>query len=580
MLARYEGAYAATTLIVMGDRSGFAWKDVPSIQLHRHAGLREAASRSRCCPATLCTDAEFIRRVYLDLTGLPPTARARSAPSSPTPGRSQRQARRADRQADRQPRLHRALDEQVGRPAAGQSQVPGRAGRAGVPRLDPQGRRRQHALRQVRLRHPDGVAARTWTTRRPAITRCCATPDAVMENTTQLFLAVRFNCNKCHDHPVRALDAGPVLPPGRVLRPGRPQPRTRSSRARRSAAPPSRAPSRWSRSSTTARAARSSTRAPAPIAHADVPVSRTTTWPRPRPAAARAAGPLDHVEGEPVFRQELRQPPVELPARRRHHRADRRHPRRQPADQPAAARPADQEFVDERLQRRSTCCSTICKSRTYQHSITTNQWNQDDDINYSHAIARRLPAEVLYDAIHRATGSVSRLPGLPPGRGRPSCSTRTSTMPGGFLDLFGKPPRESACECERSGSMMLGPVLNLVNGPVVGEAHQGPEQPHRQAAGHREGRRQGGRGAVPGRPVPAADARPSWQQGLQGPQGAARPTTPRLVAEHDQAGRRVDGLRKGSWTPNRPQWEKRPQDGAGLDGAGRGRARSRPAARR
>src|SRR5262249_42101583 len=29
MLARYEGAYTATTLVVMGDRSGFAWKDVP-----------------------------------------------------------------------------------------------------------------------------------------------------------------------------------------------------------------------------------------------------------------------------------------------------------------------------------------------------------------------------------------------------------------------------------------------------------------------------------------------------------------------------------------------------------------------
>src|SRR5262249_51615167 len=26
-------------------------------------------------------------------------------------------------------------------------------------------------------------------------------PGAVMENTTQLFLAIRFNCNKCHDHP-------------------------------------------------------------------------------------------------------------------------------------------------------------------------------------------------------------------------------------------------------------------------------------------------------------------------------------------------------------------------------------------
>src|SRR5206468_3680169 len=26
-------------------------------------------------------------------------------------------------------------------------------------------------------------------------------PEAIMENTTQLFLAVRFSCNKCHDHP-------------------------------------------------------------------------------------------------------------------------------------------------------------------------------------------------------------------------------------------------------------------------------------------------------------------------------------------------------------------------------------------
>ena len=37
----------------------------------------------------------------------------------------------------------------------------------------------------------------------------------------------------------------------------------------------------------------------------------------------------------------------------------------------------------------------ICKSRTYQLSVATNQWNEDDKINYSHAIARRLPAEVL-----------------------------------------------------------------------------------------------------------------------------------------------------------------------------------------
>ena len=44
VLARYEGAYAATTITVMGDRTGFEWKDVAGEQLHRRAGLRQAAS--------------------------------------------------------------------------------------------------------------------------------------------------------------------------------------------------------------------------------------------------------------------------------------------------------------------------------------------------------------------------------------------------------------------------------------------------------------------------------------------------------------------------------------------------------
>jgi hypothetical protein len=46
--------------------------------------------------------------------------------------------------------------------------------------------------------------------------------------------------------------------------------------------------------------------------------------------------------------------------------------------------------------------------------------------------------------------------------------------PGGFLDLFGRPPRESACECERSGGMQLGPVLAMINGPVVNESVKDP----------------------------------------------------------------------------------------------------------
>ena len=69
--------------------------------------------------------------------------------------------------------------------------------------------------------HPDRAAARTSTTRRPLLTRCSATPDAVMENTTQLFLAVRFNCNKCHDHPFERWTQDQYYQLAAYLRPGR-----------------------------------------------------------------------------------------------------------------------------------------------------------------------------------------------------------------------------------------------------------------------------------------------------------------------------------------------------------------------
>src|SRR5205814_2304125 len=71
LLARYEGAYAASTAVVMGDRSGFAWEPRP---VHNYIDRLVDAKlkKVKVQPSQLCDDAEFIRRVYLDLTGLPP----------------------------------------------------------------------------------------------------------------------------------------------------------------------------------------------------------------------------------------------------------------------------------------------------------------------------------------------------------------------------------------------------------------------------------------------------------------------------------------------------------------------------
>ena len=99
----------------------------------------------------------------------------------------------------------------------------------------------------------------------------------------------------------------------------------------------------------------------------------------------------------------------------------------------------------------------ICKSRVYQLSVATNQWNADDTINYSHALPRRLPAEVLYDSIHQAAGATTKLPGVPAGLRAAQLPDAGVSLP--FLDDFGRPPRESACECERSSGIVLGPVM-------------------------------------------------------------------------------------------------------------------------
>ena len=72
MLVRYEGNYAATTLTVMGDRSGFAWEDLPANNASTSSWPRSCSARRRC-RRRCANDYEFVRRVYLDLTGLPPT---------------------------------------------------------------------------------------------------------------------------------------------------------------------------------------------------------------------------------------------------------------------------------------------------------------------------------------------------------------------------------------------------------------------------------------------------------------------------------------------------------------------------
>src|SRR5205823_11169128 len=100
------------------------------------------------------------------------------------------------------------------------------------------------------------------------------------------------------------------------------------------------------------------------------------------------------------------------------------------------------------------------------------------------AIPRRLPAEVLYDTVYAVTGSVSKIPGVPPGTRAAALPDSGVDLPSGFLDTFGRPARESACECERTSGVQLGPVMALISGPVIAEAISDPDNEIAKLVGH------------------------------------------------------------------------------------------------
>jgi hypothetical protein len=116
---------------------------------------------------------------------------------------------------------------------------------------------------------------------------------------------------------------------------------------------------------------------------------------------------------------------------------------------------------------------TIVNSRAYQASIDTNEWNAADHDNFSHAVPRRLAAEELMDAVAAAAGGRHEFPEAPEDTAAEQL-VDPHIGKDGFLDVFGRPPRESSCECERRSDFSLPQALNLVNGSTISDAVADP----------------------------------------------------------------------------------------------------------
>ena len=107
----------------------------------------------------------------------------------------------------------------------------------------------------------------------------------------------------------------------------------------------------------------------------------------------------------------------------------------------------------------------IMLSATYQRSSKANATNAGDEVYYSRYIVRRLPAEVVLDAVSQVTRVPTRFSGYPEGtRAVQLPDTQVNSF---FLTVFGRPPRVNVDAAEREHAPTIKQALHVINGDTL-----------------------------------------------------------------------------------------------------------------
>jgi hypothetical protein len=135
-----------------------------------------------------------------------------------------------------------------------------------------------------------------------------------------------------------------------------------------------------------------------------------------------------------------------------------------PPSNPALLAALAKDFADHNYDAKHLL-RTIATSRVYQLGADLAPELDKDGSFFTHRAPRRMPAEVLLDAINQITGHAETFAGQPPG-------TRAISLPdpavdSDFLTMFGRPLRNNPCECARESTPDLLQALHLINNPVL-----------------------------------------------------------------------------------------------------------------
>lgn len=462
IVARFMGLVSDSQITVPAERllpaEKYAALPVRNfIDQHAYARFRELG----IFPSEECSDAEFIRRATLDTLGILPTAeeaRAFLADNDP-----QKREKLADRLLE-----HPAFaDYWANRWADLLRPNPDRVGVKGVYILDqwlrqsfrdnkPYDQFASEIIAAEGNNHRDGPAVVYRDRREPA------------ELTTmfsQLFLGVRLDCAKCHHHPNEkwgqedfyqmAAFFGPVKQKGGGIS----------------------APISGGNETFYFSGAKQSVKHPVsgavmtpkppdgPTVEADSsgdPREKLVTWMRAaeNPFFARA---IANRTWAAFFGRGIVQPVDDFRLSN-------------PPSNPALLDALAQEVIRQKFNLKGLM-RTILTSRLYQLSATPNETNLGDTRNFSRAYRRRLPAEVITDAVADVTGIANTYEGLPPGSR--AIQTWTYKIDSRTMDAFGRPNSSSDCPCERDTRPSITQALHLTNSRSLHEKLRNTESQSR-----------------------------------------------------------------------------------------------------
>ncbi|MEY4199168.1 MAG: hypothetical protein RLZZ265_908 [Verrucomicrobiota bacterium] len=445
VIARFLGRVAVSTVMVPSDRVLPAER-FAALPVHNDIDrlVYQRLQKLGHFPSEGCTDAEFIRRASLDTVGTLPTA-------------EEALAFLEDKSPDKRNRL---IDRLLEHPAWADhwavkwgDLIRGNPARVGVKPVFLVDQWLRDAFRQNKpydrfVRELLTAQGSTHKFGPAALFRDKRTPEEASGFVSQIFLGVRLECAKCHHHPSEKWDQKDYYQLAAFFSGTR-------RKGQGISAPISGEPEYiW--------------------ATANVAMKHPVTGEDLKPRAPDGPEAVIETDRDPraALVDWMVQPENPLFARAAVNRVWNAFFGRgivDPVDDFRASNPPSngplldwlaQDFIAHKFDLKHLM-RTILRSHTYQLSSTPNETNLADTRNYSRSYRRRLPAEVLLDAVTQVTGTRESFAGLP--EGARALQTWNHVLNSDFMDAFGRPNSSAECPCERDAKPSMVQALHMMN---------------------------------------------------------------------------------------------------------------------